>query len=104
MDVDAFDFDLPQELIAQAPLGERDASRLLLLNKNTEYNTSGIRNSVFQDRMVRELPLLLRAGDLLIVNDARVVPARLQGKKRGSGGKVEILLIEPVAAGSAFLR
>ena len=87
MDVDAFDFELPPELIAQAPLGERDASRLLLLPKD----------GALEHHLFRELPDFLREGDLLVVNDARVVPARLKGKKRGSGGRVEILLVEPLA-------
>jgi S-adenosylmethionine:tRNA ribosyltransferase-isomerase len=87
MDVDAFDFELPPELIAQVPLGERDASRLLLLPKQGDL----------EHHLFRELPEFLREGDLLVVNDARVVPARLKGKKRGSGGRVEILLVEPLA-------
>jgi S-adenosylmethionine:tRNA ribosyltransferase-isomerase len=86
--VSDFDFDLPQELIAQAPLAERDASRLLCLPR-----TAGLP----EHRMVRDLPGLLREGDVLVVNDARVIPARLRGRKRGSGGKVELLLIEPLA-------
>jgi len=85
--VDKFDYDLPEELIAQAPLPERDASRLLVLPRG---------GGDLQHRAVRELPALLRPGDLLVVNDARVIPARLFGRKEGSGGKVELLLVEPV--------
>lgn len=77
-----FDFRLPPELIAQAPLPERSASRLLLLDTQAQ---------ALQDRMFRELPTLLRAGDLMIFNDTRVLPARLYGRKE-SGGAVEILL------------
>ncbi len=77
-----FDFQLPPELIAQAPLRERSASRLLLLDVD-----SGVR----QNRMFRELPDLLTAGDLLVFNDTRVLPARLYGRKE-SGGAVEILI------------
>jgi S-adenosylmethionine:tRNA ribosyltransferase-isomerase len=77
-----FDFQLPPELIAQAPLRERSASRLLLLDID-----SGVR----QNRMFRELPDLLTAGDLLVFNDTRVLPARLYGRKE-SGGAVEILI------------
>ncbi len=86
--VSDFDFALPPELIAQAPLPERDASRLLCFPRAAGPLTH---------RMVRDLPQLLRAGDVLVVNDARVIPARLRGHKQGSGGKVELLLIEPLA-------
>ena len=77
-----FHYDLPPELIAQAPLSERSASRLLVLDAAQR---------AWQDRMFRELPQLLRAGDLLVFNDTRVLPARLFGRKE-SGGAVEILL------------
>ena len=87
MEVDAFDYQLPRELIAQSPLPERDASRLLFLPR--------ISGEV-QHRMVRDLPQLLEPGDLLVANDARVIPARLHGRKRGSGGNVELLLVEPL--------
>ncbi len=90
--VSDFDFDLPPELIAQAPLPERDASRLLVLPR---------REGPVAHRHIRDLPQLLQPGDLLIANDARVIPARLQGKKRGTGGKVELLLVEPQSEGSA---
>ncbi|TMA45964.1 MAG: tRNA preQ1(34) S-adenosylmethionine ribosyltransferase-isomerase QueA [Deltaproteobacteria bacterium] len=90
VDVAEFDYELPEELIAQAPLPERDASRLLFLPR-----TEG----ALQHRAVRELPGLLRPGDVLVVNDARVIPARLHGHKEGSGGKVELLLVEPLAEG-----
>ena len=89
MDVSSFDFDLPPELIAQSPLPERDASRLLVLPR-----ISG----PVQHRAVRDLPQLLRPGDLLVVNEARVIPARLLGHKVGTGGKVELLLVEPLGS------
>ena len=84
--VSDFDFELPPELIAQHPAVERSASRLL--------DNSG---SSPVDRIFRELPGLLKAGDLLVFNDTRVVKARLYGEK-ASGGKVE-LLIERVLQG-----
>jgi S-adenosylmethionine:tRNA ribosyltransferase-isomerase len=90
VDVEEFDYPLPQELIAQEPLPERDASRLLVLPR---------RAGPAQHRQVRDLPFLLSAGDLLVVNDARVIPARLRGRKEGSGGKVELLLVEPLPSG-----
>lgn len=77
-----FNFDLPPSLIAQAPLPERSASRLLTLN---------VLARTWQDRMFLELPSLLRKGDLLVFNDTRVLPARLYGQK-ASGGAVEILI------------
>jgi S-adenosylmethionine:tRNA ribosyltransferase-isomerase len=77
-----FDYHLPPELIAQAPLPERSASRLLVLDRATE---------AIHDSSVRELPQWLRAGDLLVFNDTRVWPARLLGRK-DSGGAVELLL------------
>jgi len=87
VDVADFDYELPPDLIAQSPLPERDASRLLVLPR---------RSGAVEHRRMRELPGILRAGDLLVVNDARVIPARLRGHKEGSGGKVELLLVEPL--------
>jgi S-adenosylmethionine:tRNA ribosyltransferase-isomerase len=86
VDVAAFDFELPPELIAQEPLPERDASRLLVLPR---------REGPVAHRTMRELPAFLREGDLLVVNDARVIPARLHGHKVSTGGKVELVLVEP---------
>ena len=77
-----FDFDLPNALIAQSPLAERSASRLLVLDRS-----AGTR----QNRQFRELPGMLQPGDLLVFNDTRVLPARLFGHKE-SGGAVEILI------------
>lgn len=77
-----FDFDLPNALIAQSPLAERSASRLLVLDRG-----AGTR----QNRQFRELPGMLQPGDLLVFNDTRVLPARLFGHK-DSGGAVEILI------------
>jgi S-adenosylmethionine:tRNA ribosyltransferase-isomerase len=77
-----FHFDLPPELIAQAPLPDRSDSRLLLVPPG---------DVPFQDRQFRDLPELLNAGDLLIFNDTRVIPARLYGQKQ-TGGQVEILI------------
>jgi len=82
-----FDFDLPEELIAQEPLAERDASRLMYL----PLGSAGWSHHEFRD-----LPELLREGDLLVLNDARVIPARLHGQKRATGGRVELLLCDPL--------
>ncbi len=77
-----FHYDLPPELIAQQPLAERSASRLLEVDASRQR---------FADRAFRELPELLHEGDLLVFNDTRVLPARLFGRKR-SGGAVEVML------------
>jgi S-adenosylmethionine:tRNA ribosyltransferase-isomerase len=77
-----FHFDLPEHLIAQVPLPERSASRLLVADA---------RERSLADRGIRDLPDLLAPGDLLVFNDTRVIPARLHGRK-DSGGEVEILL------------
>ena len=89
-----FHYDLPQELIAQAPLAERSASRLLVVP---------IGEAAFEDRSVRELPSLLRAGDLLVFNDTRVIPARLFGHK-ATGGRVEIMIERLLADDTALVQ
>ncbi len=81
-----FDFLLPQELIAQQPLDQRTASRLLLLNRS--------KRNVVHAQFSR-LPQLLREGDLLVRNETRVLPARLLGRKE-SGGQLELLLVRQV--------
>jgi S-adenosylmethionine:tRNA ribosyltransferase-isomerase len=81
-----FDYDLPPEAIAQQPLPERDASRLLVLDR-----ASG----EIQHKAFRDLPDLLRPGDLLVVNRSRVIPARLLGRRPG-GGAAELLLVRQV--------
>ena len=94
MRVDLFDFDLPPDLIAQRPVSPRDSARLL------DVTPEGLK-----DRTVRDLPALLKRGDLLVFNDTRVIPARLFGTRAG-GGKVEALLIRDLGAGHwlAFAR
>jgi S-adenosylmethionine:tRNA ribosyltransferase-isomerase len=84
MDVREFDFDLPAELIAQEPPRDRGGSRLLHLDRST--------GSICHSH-VAALPDLLRAGDLVVVNDSRVFPARLIGRRVPSGGAVECLLV-----------
>jgi S-adenosylmethionine:tRNA ribosyltransferase-isomerase len=82
MQLSDFRYDLPPELIAQQPLAERSASRLLVADAH---------RAALQDRVFRDLPELLAPGDLLVFNDTRVIPARLFGRK-DSGGEVEILI------------
>jgi S-adenosylmethionine:tRNA ribosyltransferase-isomerase len=89
-----FQFDLPPELIAQAPLPLRSASRLLLVD--------GASGSCV-DRSIADLPALLQPGDLLVFNDTRVVPARLHGVK-DSGGRVELLLERVLSRRRALLQ
>ncbi|MGH9482527.1 MAG: S-adenosylmethionine:tRNA ribosyltransferase-isomerase, partial [Terriglobales bacterium] len=91
MRLSEFDYVLPPERIAQQPLPERDASRLLWLHRDTGQ---------CEDRQFRELPQLLRPGDLLVANDSRVFPARLRGKlASAAGAAVEVLLLQPTEPG-----
>ena len=87
--VSDFDFELPPELIAQEPPEERGASRMLTLSRET---------GAWQDSWFNQLPELLREGDVLVLNDSRVIPARLFGVRLGpSGSKVEVLLTEQIS-------
>jgi len=89
MKTSEFDYHLPKELIAQTPMEPRDASRLLVLHR-----ASG----AMEHRIFRDIGEYLRPGDLLVANESRVIPARLYGRKAGSGGRVELLLIAKRAA------
>ena len=81
-----FDYLLPRERIAQVPLPERDASRMLVVDRlRAEFHDSGF----------RELPSFLREGDLIVLNETKVIPARFVGVREETGGKVEVLLVEP---------
>ncbi len=91
LQLEDFDYFLPPELIAQTPLDERCASRLLVLGQNGS----------FDDRLFTDLPQLLRPQDLLVFNDTRVIHARLHGVKE-SGGQVEVLIECPVGAHEAL--
>jgi S-adenosylmethionine:tRNA ribosyltransferase-isomerase len=88
-----FDFELPEELIAQAPLPERSASRLLVLDPA----------AALQDRTIRDLPSLLLPGDLLVFNDTRVIAARVMGTKP-TGGRVEVFLERILPDGTALVQ
>jgi S-adenosylmethionine:tRNA ribosyltransferase-isomerase len=79
-----FDYNLPPELIAQTPLEPRDSSRLMVLKRSG----GGV-----EHRQFSEIADYLAAGDVLVFNDSRVIPARLMGRKVGSGGRVELLLL-----------
>lgn len=80
-----FYFELPRELIAQDPLEDRTSSRLLVLDKDT----GAVSHHVF-----REIGSFLRPGDCLVLNDTKVIPARLLGEREGTGGRVELLLLK----------
>lgn len=84
MDVKDFYFDLPQELIAQDPLEDRSASRLLVMDKNT---------GEIWHRGFRDITEYLYPGDCLVINDTKVIPARLFGVKEDTGAKIEVLLL-----------
>ena len=85
MNLDDYSYNLPPDLIAQKPAPTRDSSRLMVLERD-----GGIRHQFFRD-----LPSLLREGDVVVVNDTRVFPARLIGRREHSGGEAEIFLLTP---------
>ncbi|MDW8323483.1 MAG: tRNA preQ1(34) S-adenosylmethionine ribosyltransferase-isomerase QueA [Burkholderiales bacterium] len=94
MHISAFDYDLPEDLIARHPLPERGASRLL--------HVDAVAGS-YTDRMFADLPQLVRPGDLMVFNDSRVIKARLRGEK-ASGGRVEVLVERVTAAHEALVH
>ena len=83
MKLSDFDYNLPKELIAQYPLKERDSARLLVLDRE---------KLTLEHRVFKDIPDYLKEGDLIVLNDTKVLPSRLHGK-RNSGGKVEVLLL-----------
>src|SRR5882672_2251174 len=88
MDISDFDYQLPDDLIAQQPLPQRDASRMLILDRATQS---------WRDSYFKDLPGEFSAGDVLVVNNTRVFPARLRGNRVPSGGSIELLLIRETA-------
>src|ERR1022692_4796356 len=105
MDLAEFDYTLPEELIAQTPLADRAASRMLVIDRT---------RAAWEDRQFRDLPSFLHPGDGLVLNDSRVFPARLFGHRAGVhslpvgkgnpkrlehlSGEVEVFLLQPVSA------
>ena len=85
-----FDYDLPKGLIAQTPVEPRDHSRLMVL--------SGLDGSISHRRFY-DLPDYLRSGDVLVFNDSRVFPARVRGRRAGTGGRIELLLLHRLESG-----
>ncbi|MEN9359566.1 MAG: hypothetical protein RL095_1101 [Verrucomicrobiota bacterium] len=97
MKVSDFDFELPEDLIASRPAQRRDESRMMVLDP---------RSGTFEIRSFRDFPEYFKAGDALVMNDTRVIPARLFGRKEGSGGRAEMLLVEELRPGRwlAFVK
>ena len=87
MDISLFDFDLPEELIAQSPAEKRDESRLLVINKDQK---------TYEDKVFHDIINYLRPGDVLVRNNTKVLPARLFGIKEGTGAHVEVLLLHQI--------
>lgn len=85
MDVKDFYYELPQELIAQDPLEDRAASRLMVLDRKT---------GEVEHRHFRDILQYLKKGDCLVINDTKVIPARLIGQREGTDGKIEVLLLK----------
>ena len=82
-----FDYDLPEELIAQAPAPVRDECRMLVMDRRT---------GALQDRIFKDVYDFIEPGDVLVANETRVLPARLLGAKRGTGGAAEVFLLRPM--------
>lgn len=87
LNVQDFDFELPEELIAQTPLLDRTSSRLLVMNKTT---------GAIEHRHFRDITDYLHSGDTLVLNDTRVLPARLMGVKEDTGANIELLLLKQI--------
>ena len=87
MDIDLFDFDLPQHLIAQTPSLKRDESRLLAINND---------NKTYEDKIFHDIVDYLKPGDVLVRNNTKVIPARLFGHKEQTNAHVEVLLLHQI--------
>ena len=85
MNLNDFDYELPEELIAQVPLKDRSSSKLLVLNKNT---------GEVEHRHITDIVSYLNPGDTLVLNDTKVIPARLIGVKEDTGAVIEVLLLK----------
>ena len=85
MDIELFNYELPEELIAQTPAQVRDECRLLCINKKTQK---------YEDKIFKDIIDYLRRGDVIVRNNTKVLPARIFGTKEGTGAHVEILLLK----------
>ena len=90
MQLSDFDYELPEDLIAQKALPERNASRMLVLNRSTQS---------WRDSSFSEFPSQLKPNDVVVVNNSRVIPARLIGQRKESGGRVEVFLVRELEPG-----
>ncbi len=90
LDLEAFDYPLPRELIAQSGVEPRDHARMMVLDR---------KSGALEDRRVYELPAFLRPGDVVVLNESRVIPARMVAR-RASGAKLEVLLVRELAPGT----
>ena len=90
-----FDYDLPPELIAQTPIEPRDASRLLVVDRSA---------GTLAHRHFRDVASYLCSGDLVVLNESRVLPARLRARKVPTGGRVEVLLLTQIGRASCRER
>src|SRR5215216_4648244 len=90
MHLSDFDYELPAELIAQTPLAQRDASRMLVLDRGKQD---------WSDSSFKNFTRYLRPNDVVVVNNSRVIPARLHGHREESGGQVEIFLVREIETG-----
>jgi S-adenosylmethionine:tRNA ribosyltransferase-isomerase len=88
LDLSQFHYHLPESSIAQAPLEDRAGARMLVLHRAEQR---------WEDQVFREFPQMLRAGDCLVLNDSKVFPSRLYGKRVGFSGAVEVLLVQPIS-------
>ena len=91
MDVKDFDYELPERLIAQTPLADRTASRLLVVDKVT---------GAMQHRHFSDIGEYLKPGDCLVLNDTRVIPARILGVKKETGAAIEFVLLKRLDSGA----
>ena len=87
MNINDFDYNLPEELIAQTPLAERTASRLLVVDRNA---------GAFEHRHFADVTEFIKPGDCLVLNNTRVIPARLYGHREKTNGAVELLLLRQI--------
>ena len=87
MNIEDYNYDLPVELIAQTPLKNRSSSRLLVVDK---------KNKKYEDKVFTDIIDLIDEGDALVINDTKVIPARLIGVKEDTGAKIELLLLKNI--------
>src|SRR5262245_22251790 len=97
MRLSEFDYDLPPELIAQEPLAQRDASRMLVVDRKKQ---------TWSDANFSTFPDVLTRNDLVVINNTQVFPARLLGQREGSGGRIEVMLVRELqqSVWSAMVR